>query len=803
MVALRHVCGLGVVLATAVVPVAVALELDESPATAQEWGYHPAPGAVSAVTPPSFSWRPQAGAASYEVQCSRRADFTEPGYAASGIVYNVHCPARVLEPGAWHWRYRAVAADGTMSGWSQVRSFSIAAEARAMPLPTRGELLSRVPKAHPRLFVRPEQIEGLRQRAQTDLKPLFDGLVKASEALLASPPPTAEPATYPKDMERNSEEWRKLWWGNRVYTIKALDGAATLAFTRLIGGRDEYGQEARRILMECARWDPKGATGYRYNDEAGMPYNSRFARTYSFVYDLLSEDDRKICREVMAVRGEEMHRHLYPRHLWSPYSSHSNRAWHFLGEVGLAFLDEIPEAGEWVWFAANVFANVYPVWSDEDGGWHEGMAYWNSYIERFTWWADIMHVAMGVKAYDKPYFSRIGDYALYMQPPGTVGGGLGDLVAERTSSSNLRLMEVFAAQAGNPYWQWYVEAHGGAPDLGGYVGFLRGALPAVAARPPLDLPTSKCFRGTGQAVLNATLLSAADNVGMIFKSSPFGTQSHGYDSQNSFALYAYGERLLVPTGRRDSYGTPHHRNWMWQTKSTNSITVNGRGQGVHSAAATGRIVDFVSSDLMDYVAGDATTAYEGRLKGFTRRVLFIKPDTFVMVDALAAPEPSSFEWLLHAPVPMTLDGQDDIRVVNGRAACRVALLWPRGLAVTQTDQFDPPPRARIKLTEYHLTAATPTPQDRQTFVSVIQVHRADAAVPSAATLEEVPGGFAVTVPQRDGGKALVLCRAADTGTVAGHGFQIDGAVGAVIRSADGTERGRFVAAAETLPAAAP
>ena len=431
------------------------------------------------------------------------------------------------------------------------------------------------------------------------------------------------------------------------------------------------------------------------------------------------------------------------------------------------------------------------------------MAYWSSYIERFTWWADIMHVAMGLKAYDKPYFSRIGDYALYMQPPGTVGGGMGDLVAERTSSSNLRLMEVFAAQAGNPYWQWYVEAHGGAPDRGGYTGFLRGALPAVAARPPLDLPTSKCFRGTGQAVLNATLLSAKDNVGMIFKSSPFGTQSHGYDAQNSFALYAYGERLLVPTGRRDSYGTPHHRNWMWQTKSTNSITVNGRGQGVHSAAATGRIVDFVSSDLMDYVAGDATAAYEGRLKGFTRRVLFIKPDTVVMVDALAAPEPSSFEWLLHAPVPMTLDGQDDIRVVNGRAACRVALLWPRGLAVTQTDQFDPPPRARIKLTEYHLTAATPTPQDRQTFVSVIQVHRADVAVPAAATLEEVPGGFAVTVPQRDGGKALVLCRAVDTGTVAGHGFQIDGAVGAVIRSADGTERGRFVAAAETLPAAAP
>ena len=91
-------------------------------------------------------------------------------------------------------------------------------------------------------------------------------------------------------MKRGSPEWKKLWWGNRTYTIAALDGAATLAFTRLLGGKEEYGQLAKRILLDCAEWDPQGATGYRYNDEAGMPYAYYFSRTYTFVHDLLTEE---------------------------------------------------------------------------------------------------------------------------------------------------------------------------------------------------------------------------------------------------------------------------------------------------------------------------------------------------------------------------------------------------------------------------------------------------------------------------------------------------------------------------------
>ncbi len=761
------------------------LEVDDRPGTTEEWGFRPGDGATIEITPPGFAWRPQKNAGTYEIQCSAEAEFSKIEYTADGIVYTVHTPSRTLPSGKWFWRFRYMGPGNEASEWSDVRSFTIAENAREMPLPPKEELLTRLPDAHPRLFVRPEQIQELRRRAQTDLKPYYQDLVETSEELLKDPPPTKEPPRYPEGMERKSDEWREIWWGNRRYTINTLNGAATLAFTRLMGGKDEYGELAKRILLECAEWDPKGSTGYRYNDEAGMPYNYYFSRTYTFLHDLLSDHEREKCQEVMRIRGEEMYRHLYPRHLWRPYSSHSNRAWHFLGEIGIAFYDEIPEAGEWAWFAANVFRNVYPVWCDEYGGWHEGMAYWRSYIRRFTWWADVMRVAMDIDAYDKPYFSQIGYYPMYLQPPGTEGGGFGDLTARLDSEGNRNLMAIFAAQAQNPYWQWYVEAHGGSYREGGYIGFIRGALPSVEAKPPVDLPTSRCFQGVGQAMLNTNVMDAEDNVEIVFKSSPFGTQSHGYESQNAFLLYAFGERLLIRTGRRDSYGSKHHKQWMWKTKSVNSITVNGEGLHGHSAREVGKILDFETGPVFDYVSGEAEEAYGDLLDRFTRRILFIKPEIVVIFDTLAAPEPSTFEWLLHAPTEMEIHSQNRITVKNGRAACRVNLIWPKNLEVSQTDEFDPPPRPRVKLIEYHLTAQTPSTQPTQDFVTVIRPYRAENELDGEPVSKRIGDKHFLRIPCADG-YAVVLLQPDGGDMFSAEQFTTDAEVASVLF--DGEEK---------------
>ena len=731
------------------------LKLDERPAEPGEWGYRPAAGSVSGINPPSFSWRPQKGLR-WEVSCVGTQPFANNSFQWNNIEFNVYCPSETFAPGTYTWSYRGKDKNGRYTNWSKSRTFTIDSDAAKMPLPARKDLIGRIPKSHPRLFMRPENVGRLRELARGKMKKEYDKLVSDCERIMASPPATQEPQKYSKGIVRGSDAWRKIWWGNRTYTIKALNSAATLAFTRLLGGQEKYGLEARRILLECAKWDSKGSTGYRYNDEAGMPYNYYFSRTYTFVNDLLSEKDKKICRAVMKVRGDEMYEHLCPRHLWRPYGSHSNRAWHFLGEVGVAFLGEVEGADDWVWFAMNVFYNVYPVWSDDDGGWHEGSSYWSSYQNRFTWWADVMREAMSINAFDKPYFSKVGYYPMYLVPPGKRGAGFGDLTANKRAENYMPIVSTFAAQAQNGHWQWYVEQLGGPANTGGYIGFIRGELPDVQAIPPDGLPKSRLFEGTGQVYMNTNLTDADESVQVVFKASPFGTQSHGYEANNSFLLWGYGKRLLIRSGYRDSYGSDHHKNWMWSTRSVNNITVNGKGQGRRSSKAQGEIVSFKTTPSIDIVVGEAGKAYEPELEHFTRSIIFVKPELVVVYDRLEAREPATYEYWLHAINEIDVDGQHNVRVRNGDVVCDIDFLAPSSLTFSQTDQYDPNPRPRITLREWHLTAKTKDKKRQMEFVTLYRTHRVKDKLPDEASLERIEGGYLLKAKLSDGELSALL-----------------------------------------------
>jgi hypothetical protein len=749
-------------------------KLDERPAQPGEWGYRPDNSAVSQTDPPSFSWRPQQDL-TWEVECARDANFTAVSYRATDVEFNVHCPPKAFGPGSYAWRYRGKDKQGQFTPWSRTRSFRIADDAVQMPLPPRDELMARIPKGHPRLFMRPENLDRLRELARGELKSQYLDLVRDCDRILANPPSTKEPPKYPPGMETKSEEWREIWWGNREYTIKALNSAATLAFTGLLGGQDKYGQEAKRILLDCAKWDPKGSTGYRYNDEAGMPYNYLFSRTYTFANDLLTNEEKDICRKVMKIRGDEMYNHLYPRHLWQPYASHSNRAWHKLGEIGIAFLGEIEGAEDWVWFATNVFFNVYPVWSDEDGGWHEGSSYWSSYLSRFTWWADVMREAMAIDAYKKPFFSKVGYYAMYLMPPGKEDGGFGDLAAGRTAKSNVLLMSILAAQAQNAHWQWYVEQVGGPVSTGGYIGFIRGQLPKVQAKAPDDLPASRLFAGTGQAYLNTQIKDATQSVQVVLKASPFGTQSHGYESNNSFLLWAYGKRLLIYSGYRDIYGSEHHTNWMWTTRSTNCITVNGKGQKKHTAQAQGKITAFLTTPQIDAVIGDARASYEPPVEQFKRAILFVKPDLVIIYDRLRTSEPSTFEYWLHAVNRFDIRDPQNIVTQNGDVLCDITFLTPQNLSFTQTNEYDPNPRPRIKLREWHLTGKTPERSTRMEFVTLCRPHRVEERPEWKATLQPIPRGYRLQATLHDANLTALL-PTDDAGALEADGLKTTGAI---------------------------
>jgi len=315
----------------------------------------------------------------------------------------------------------------------------------------------------------------------------------------------------------------------------------------------------------------------------------------------------------------------------------------------------------------------------------------------------------------------------------------------------------------------------GARETSGYIGFIRGALPKVRATSPDELATSRLFSGTGQAYLNSDLRDASKSVQVIFKSSLFGTQSHGNEANNSFVLWAYGQRLLVRSGHYDSYGSDHHSNWVWSTRSVNNITVNGQGQGKRTAKAQGKIVGFKSAASMDIVVGEAGQAYEPALGRFTRGIIFVKPELVVVYDRLEAKEPSTFEYWLHAIKKIDVANQHSIRVRNEDVVCDIDFLTPSGLTFKQTNEYDPKPRPRIKMREWHLTATTSEKRKRIEFVTLYRPHRIKDQVPNEAGLERIKGGYALKVKLSDG-EFVALLPTNEDATLRAHGLKSKGAI---------------------------
>ncbi|MBX3179192.1 MAG: DUF4962 domain-containing protein [Candidatus Hydrogenedentes bacterium] len=724
-----------------------ALQLDESPAGPQDWGFRPAHESTVRTTPPALVWRPVEGAAYYAVEIARDEAFTAQKRLYPAVRWSSFAPDMALEPGVWFWRYAAADADGAQSAWSRTRRFEVAADARPYPKPAIGELAGRIPASHPKLFLRPEEIPAFQEAAQGRQAAQWADLVKSADGLLKSPPDTTEPPKYPEGTVHKSDAWKKIWWGNRRRAIAVADGAATLAFVYRLTGEEKYGDAAKDLMMAFAAWDPRGATSYKYNDEAAMPLLYFPARAYTWAHDRFSPAERKKIVEVMRVRAAECFNHLNGRqHLWRPYASHSNRAWHFLGEVAIAFHGEIPEAETWLDYAMTIFYTCYPVWGGEDGGWHEGLAYWSSYMGRFMYWVFASQAAFGIDPFEKPFFASTGYYAMYSLPPGTKEGAWGDQAQGASSRSIASLMRTFAAGAGNPHWKWYAETQGaGAP--GGYMGFIQSYRGGdIAAAAPADLPSSRAFPAAGLAVLNSDLMDGENNVQIQLKSSPFGRQSHGYNANNAFLLHLGGERVFRKSGKRDVHGSPHHTKWMWETKSDNAILVNGKGQPPHSAAARGHIAHFQTSKTLDVVVGEAGASYES-LDRWTRRIFFLKPHAAVIHDVLEAREPSDYQWLLHATGSFTID-EGGVFWEGEQGSVDVEFIHPPKLAISQTKEYDTPPHewANFDLDEVHLTAATTKKAARQEFITLMTFD--DAPVEFKHERKQDQTTLAIALPDR-------------------------------------------------------
>jgi hypothetical protein len=765
-------------------------ELDKPP-SATQYEYAPQDGATLDINPPSFIWVP-IGDYRYAVQWARDSSFS-PAQTVRGLELSIFTPSRTFDPGEWFWRYGLDLGEKVV--WSKPRRFLIRKDAWELPLDIPA-LLRNLPPIHPRLWVRADELEAWRNSLSNSaaLKRL---LGEADKIASTDPSTIPEPRPYADEEKPNTQEWVRHWRDMRSQSTTAGHCAWTLGLAYLATGETKYADAGKRWLLHISSWDPAGTTSLKYNDEAGMPLLYSIPRAYDWLYAALSDDERQIVRRAYQTRGEEAFAVLWrmPFHS-NPYSSHPGRWINFLGEGATCFYGEIPEAEKWLDYILQCYRAVYPAWGRDDGGWAEGPNYWKWYIHYSLTWMYVARKAFGFPLERKPFFRNTGYFKLYTNPPNSKMSPFGDSACEsQPDATDKTIMWHLGELLGQPVFKWYAAQIKG--DLSWPLQALFWGADQVPTSPPTDLPDAHFFPAIGLVAMHSALEDPAQDIMVLFKSGPYGSLSHSHCDQNAFYIQAAGEPLFIDSGWYPWYSSPHHDRWTRETKAHNCITFDsGKGQVKRSKNANGHITDFSTSPTFHYAAGDATNAYGGALKRFTRHVLFARPDLIFVFDDLSSEQPRSWEWWLHALQPMEIDeAKQTVTAKSGSAKALCTLLWPEKLSFQQITGFDPPPE-NGKPDQSHCWATVPAPTTDQHFLAAISV-ATEGTLPRAATLDKGSNYFAARVPLDQEGYVLASFRVG-SGEISAGPLHADANVLAARYDAAGSLVASFAAASRSL-----
>ncbi len=198
----------------------------------------------------------------------------------------------------------------------------------------------------------------------------------------------------------------------------------------------------------------------------------------------------------------------------------------------------------------------------------------------------------------------------------------------------------------------------------------RGTVPAQ---------TSTAFPDAGLYVMRSDWIRQ-DHY-LLFDAGPYGGP-HGHEDKLSFELCAYGQPFIVDPGSYTYFKADPFRNYFVGSEGHNTVLVDGRSQvrrwrqeNWQPRPAPGNYAAWISRPDFDYVAATYTDGYgDFELErpadpamitdvAHTRRILFVKPDYWLIVDELHASKPHTYQLLFHTMPEITVRSEPDNRVV--------------------------------------------------------------------------------------------------------------------------------------------
>ncbi len=668
----------------------------------------PRSGAAPRTNPPVFVWR--AGAAGdrqrpappYRLIVARDAGLRDVVLDVPDLTDPMFLPERAFQPGRYFWAWSAQA------GRADTFAFDVAPDAVVLEVPPAEEWLKRLGTAHPRIFVRPEEVPALRESRDGPRAELWRRLRAEAEELLGKPHEMAEPPFLPDGRihyRKQYEVWRGILQDSRRFVREAL----TLALAYLASGDGRCARAACRRMASICRWDPDGSSSIGHNDEAHMSVIWDGPQVCDWVWDAFTEEERQAVIRQFRRRGEINFEHMHDRGMYGVerFDSHAGREIVFLAQIAFVFHEHVPQAARWLQWLRPVLCGVWPIWAGDDGGWAQGPSYSTAYVGIQTMFATSLKRGAGVDMYRRPFWANHARWRQWCVPAYARWLGFGDngYPPDRVIGTNADLVEIIARQTHSAGLDGYVAAcraaagrQGVHPQL--YIAEPGGEADGADRDPPPAAGSQgvlRVFPHAGLAAIRTHLDDPARDVALLFRSSPLGAISHSHADNNDFALHVAGEPLLIPSGYYAGYGSPHHVHWLWHTRSHNCVTLSDAGQRMRCFESAGAVECPFEDDRLAYLRGTADASYD-LAERCRRHVVFLKPHgCFVLIDEFvpAAGTTAGLQWNVHAFEPFQVDRERrTFRVSRAHSAVTGEFLFHADAFFVTGEGFDPPPLTR-------------------------------------------------------------------------------------------------------------
>lgn len=648
------------------------------PASARAMPVLPVDGETVADNPPTLFWPPtQRGHVDVTL---RTADGRLSRFRTRENWLTLREP---LPPGRYAWQVREadLSEAPPLVTWQQ---FEVGPASVAFPVPEREAIFAHaVALPHPRGFVRDTEKQRLLKALQGERRAGWTTFLARVDTQLGKSLP-AEPPIRGDGTTPFGQRWPQM---QQIMHATSSEETRTLeaAFAWQMTGRPEYLEDARRRALNLAHWDPSGATGFRSHDMAARSVLWTLALSFDWLYEGLSAADRTALLEALRPRMAE----LVPSvgHLPQyPFDSHGAATLAKLAAVSLLTAGHTREEKDRLERTLPFYVAWLTPWGRSDGGHANGTSYaqWDVSSNLLTW--NVIRLASGIDLAARSWSRNFPRYLAYFLPPGTPAGVFGDGVESRNAMEWATYQKAFALYMPTPLARWQSRQVFGADDSSLLILAAPVPEPAESTLPP-STPNSLLVPSIGWAAMHSRL-GERSRTSVYFKSSPYGSFNHSHADQNSIVLNARGRPLLIDSGHYDYYGSPHWHDWYKQTRAHNAITFDGgRGQVHDAMSARGSIVDFYTSETVDYAVGDATLAYGGELELARRAVVLVRPDTVLVFDALVSAQPRRWEWNLHAVHPFDRLSETSVRARNQETSLCIDLRSSAPVAFRQSDAF--------------------------------------------------------------------------------------------------------------------